>query len=228
MRRYLAYIRTIFLARTVILSKETISWKVRVRRRRECPNRENTKGRMMTETATADLTVAIDRNAVDRLFCDARTASHFTDAPVTDEQKRTIYELTKMGPTAFNSQPLRITWVESPEARERLVQHMSRGNQEKTRNAPLTAILSYDENWHEHFPEFLPAAPHMKGMYDENDDMRITSGLLHHCRPHRRPGRRPHDRLRPGRCGREVLRGHRQAFHRGGQPGHPGRTRVRA
>ncbi|MCT1803775.1 malonic semialdehyde reductase [Kocuria carniphila] len=130
----------------------------------------------MTETATADLTVSIDQDAVDRLFCDARTASHFTDAPVTDEQKRAIYELTKMGPTAFNSQPMRITWVESPEARERLVKHMSRGNQEKTRNAPLTAILSYDENWHEHFPEFLPAAPHMKGMYDENDDMRITSG----------------------------------------------------
>ena len=130
----------------------------------------------MTETATADLTVAIEQDAVDRLFCDARTASHFTDAPVTDEQKRTVYELTKMGPTAFNSQPLRITWVESAEARERLVAHMSGGNQEKTRNAPLTAILSYDENWHERFPEFLPTAPHLKGIYDENHDMRISSG----------------------------------------------------
>lgn len=130
----------------------------------------------MTETPTAQLSLAIDQDAASRLFCDARTASHFTDEPVTDEHKRAIYELTKMGPTAFNSQPLRITWVESPEARERLVRHMSGGNQEKTRNAPLTAILSYDENWHELFPEFLPRAPHLKGMYEENDDLRITSG----------------------------------------------------
>lgn len=130
----------------------------------------------MTDTETAELTVAIDRDAVDRLFREARTASRFADEPVSEGQKRTVYELTKMGPTAFNSQPLRITWVESPEARERLVQHMSGGNQEKTRNAPLTAILSYDENWHERFPEFLPAAAQLKSMYDENEDMRITGG----------------------------------------------------
>ena len=66
--------------------------------------------------------------------------------------------------------------MESPEARERLVQHMSGGNQEKTRKAPLTAILSYDENWHTRFPEFLPAAPHLQSMYDENAELRMSSG----------------------------------------------------
>ena len=128
-------------------------------------------------TATIEqLALEITTEDADRLFTTARTASHFTDEPVTAEQKHTIYELTKMGPTAFNSQPLRITWVESPEARERLVQHMSGGNQEKTRKAPLTAILSYDEDWHTRFPEFLPAAPHLQGMYDENAELRMSSG----------------------------------------------------
>ena len=130
----------------------------------------------MSTPAMTQLALDITAEDADRLFTTARTASHFTDEPVTPEQKHTIYELTKMGPTAFNSQPLRITWVESPEARERLVQHMSGGNQEKTRRAPLTAILSYDENWHTRFPEFLPAAPQLQGMYDDNDDLRLTSG----------------------------------------------------
>lgn len=130
----------------------------------------------MSDTLTTDLSVAIDLDAVDRLFSNARTATQFSAEPVTEAQKHTIYELTKMGPTAFNSQPLRITWVQSPEARERLVGHMSRGNQEKTRNAPLTAILSCDENWHEHFPTFLPGKPNLKSMYDADEDLRLTSG----------------------------------------------------
>lgn len=130
----------------------------------------------MTVMTAEHLALAITEEDADRLFFDARTANHFTDEPVTEDEKRAIYDLTKMGPTAFNSQPLRITWVETPEARERLVQHMSGGNQEKTRQAPLTAILSYDENWHQRFPQFLPAAPHLQGMYDENEDLRLTSG----------------------------------------------------
>ena len=130
----------------------------------------------MTTVTTEELPLAISSEDAERLFIGARTASHFTEEPVTEDEKRAIYDLTKMGPTAFNSQPLRITWVETPEARERLVQHMSGGNQEKTRQAPLTAILSYDENWHQRFPQFLPAAPHLQGMYDENEDLRLTSG----------------------------------------------------
>ena len=130
----------------------------------------------MTVMTAERLALAITEEDADRLFFGARTANHFTDEPVTEDEKRAIYEITKMGPTAFNSQPLRITWLETPEARERLVQHMSGGNQEKTRKAPLTAILAYDENWHTRFPEFLPAAPQLQGMYDENDDLRLTSG----------------------------------------------------
>ena len=54
------------------------------------------------------------------LFHEPRTAYSFTEEPVTDEQLRRIQELTYYGPSAFNSQPLRITWIKSPEARERL------------------------------------------------------------------------------------------------------------
>ena len=65
----------------------------------------------------------IDAAAVDAIFAEARTANTFS-GEVTDEQARAIYELTKYGPTAFNSQPLRVTYVRSDEARAKLVDHL--------------------------------------------------------------------------------------------------------
>ena len=74
---------------------------------------------------------AIDAAAVDAIFAEARTANAFT-GEVTDEQARAIYELTKFGPTAFNSQPLRVTYVRSEAARATLVGTLSNGNRAKT------------------------------------------------------------------------------------------------
>ncbi len=100
------------------------------------------------------------------LFHEPRTVSSFTEEPVTDEQLRRIQELTFYGPTAFNNQPLRITWVKSPEARERLVAHLADGNKAKTQAAPVTAILSADANWVERADTFNPrSAEFIKGFY---------------------------------------------------------------
>ncbi|MBG7586802.1 malonic semialdehyde reductase [Rothia kristinae] len=110
-----------------------------------------------------------------RLF-EARTVSAFEDAEVTEDQRRAIYELTKMGPTAFNSQPLRIVWVSQGEARDRLVSHMMPGNQPKTAAAPMTAILAVDETWHHKFDRFLPARPQMGQMYREDEELAQETG----------------------------------------------------
>jgi nitroreductase len=102
------------------------------------------------------MSLVLDPTAQDLLFREARTANTFTDEPVTDEQVQAIYDLVKYGPTAFNQSPLRITLVRSPEARERLVQHLAEGNQAKTAAAPLVAILSADNEFHEELPALLP------------------------------------------------------------------------
>ena len=74
----------------------------------------------------------IDSAAVDAIFAEARTANSFT-GEVTEDQARAIYELTKFGPTAFNSQPLRVTYVRSDEARAKLVDALSNGQQGQDR-----------------------------------------------------------------------------------------------
>ncbi|GHG52625.1 putative NADH dehydrogenase/NAD(P)H nitroreductase [Sinomonas cellulolyticus] len=118
----------------------------------------------------------LDTAAVDALFTQARTANTFT-GEVTEEQAQAIYELAKFGPTAFNNQPLRVTYVRTPEARERLVKHMSRGNQAKTLSAPLVAVLSFDTEWHEQVDTFLPvAAEYIKGAYSADDSLRYGTG----------------------------------------------------
>ncbi|MET8974638.1 malonic semialdehyde reductase [Streptomyces sp. NPDC004539] len=111
------------------------------------------------------MSLVLDPTAQDLLFREAHTANAFTDEPVTDEQVQAIYDLVKFGPTAFNQTPLRITLVRSPEARERLVKHMAEGNQAKTSTAPLVAILSADNEFHQELPTLFPAFPQAKDVF---------------------------------------------------------------
>ncbi|MGW0827811.1 malonic semialdehyde reductase [Streptomyces sp. NPDC002845] len=113
------------------------------------------------------MSLALDSAAQDLLFREARTANTFTDEPVTDEQIQAIYDLVKYGPTSMNQSPLRITLVRSPEARERLVQHMAEGNQAKTAAAPLAAILSADNEFHEELPHLFPHFPQAKDYFGD-------------------------------------------------------------
>ena len=105
---------------------------------------------------TSPETLELEKSAQDLLFREARTANTFTDEPVSDEQIAAIYDLVKYAPTSMNMQPLRVTLVRSAEARERLVAHLSDGNKAKTSTAPLTAILAYDPEFHEHLPTQFP------------------------------------------------------------------------
>lgn len=120
---------------------------------------------------------ALTPEAVESLFNSHRTVNHFEEREVAQETLDAIYNLTKMGPTAFNSQPLRITWVRSEEARKRLVPLMMPGNQDKTAAAPVTAILSWDKNWVARFPDFCPpAADTMMPFYQANEALAESTG----------------------------------------------------
>ncbi|WP_392963357.1 malonic semialdehyde reductase [Streptomyces sp. LN245] len=124
------------------------------------------------------MSLVLDPTAQDLLFREARTANTFTDEPVTDEQVQAIYDLVKYGPTAFNQSPLRITLVRSPEARERLVQHLAEGNRAKTAAAPLVAILSADNEFHEELPALLPHFPAAKDLFFSERPVRESAAAM--------------------------------------------------
>ena len=125
----------------------------------------------------------LDKDAQDLLFRAARTANSFTDEPVSQEQLAEIYDLVKYGPTAMNLQSLRVTAVRSPQARARLVPHMSGSNAPKTETAPLTLILSADTDFHEHFPTTFPIAPNAREDFaqmplEAREDMAVKNAFL--------------------------------------------------
>ncbi len=104
-------------------------------------------------------TMPLDPAAQDLLFRAARTANTFSDEPVTDAQIAAIYDLVQWGPSAANSQPLRITVVRSPEAKARLLPLMSDGNRPKTAQAPVTLLLTADLRFYRHWDRLFPHAP---------------------------------------------------------------------
>ena len=106
------------------------------------------------------------------LFTEARSANKFTDTPVTDEQLRDIYELFHYPPTQSNTNPLRILFVQSPEARARLLPHMSDGNRDKTATAPATAVLAVDLDFHEFIPQLFPTRAHARERYAGEPELR--------------------------------------------------------
>ncbi|MDT7559119.1 MAG: 3-hydroxypropanoate dehydrogenase [Pseudonocardiales bacterium] len=116
--------------------------------------------------------LTLDEEARKLLFTEARTANTFTDEPVSDDQLRAIYELTKFAPTSANTQPMRVLYVHKGEARDRLVRHMLGANGPKTAAAPAVAVLAADLGFHEHIPTVFPIRPEMKDSFEANPEGR--------------------------------------------------------
>ena len=81
---------------------------------------------------------------MDLLFREARTHRHWQDKPVSDVILEAIYDLAKMGPTSANCSPMRVVYLRSAAAKERLKPALDKGNVGKTMAAPVTAIVAHD------------------------------------------------------------------------------------
>ena len=92
------------------------------------------------------------------MFRTARTQNGWLDQPVSDEQLQALYDLMRWGPTSANSFPVRIVFVTSPAAKERLKPLVLAGNQQKVMTAPVTAILGYDTQFYDWLPRLFPHA----------------------------------------------------------------------
>jgi 3-hydroxypropanoate dehydrogenase len=101
---------------------------------------------------------AIDATSLAQIFTAARTHNAFLDKPVSDELLQKAVELAKMGPTSVNQSPLRVLFLRSQGAKERLRPALAPGNLDKTMSAPVVAITTYDEQFYDHLPFLFPHA----------------------------------------------------------------------
>lgn len=101
----------------------------------------------------------LEEHALDQIFREARTYSSnpdpWHDDPVDDGMLRAVWDLAKMGATSANCQPARIVFVRSEAAKAKLRPALDEGNLEKTMNAPVTAIVGYDLDFHENLPRLF-------------------------------------------------------------------------
>lgn len=102
--------------------------------------------------------MALNDDNLDLIFRKARTHNVWLDKPVDDALLRQVYDLAKMGPTSANMCPMRIVFVKSREAKERLKPALDPGNLAKTMAAPVTAIIGMDIHFYEQLPKLFPHA----------------------------------------------------------------------
>jgi 3-hydroxypropanoate dehydrogenase len=98
----------------------------------------------------------LDDAALDALFRDARTHNAWQAKPVSDALLQAVWELAKMAPTSANCSPMRILFLRSAEAKERLAPMLLESNRAKTLQAPVTAIIGYDLEFYEKLPRPFP------------------------------------------------------------------------
>ncbi|RAR60411.1 3-hydroxypropanoate dehydrogenase [Onishia taeanensis] len=120
---------------------------------------------------------AIDQNAIETLFTAARTHNVWLDKDVSDDKLRELYEVMHFGPTSMNCQPLRILFLRSQEAKERLKPALMPGNQEKTMKAPVVALLGYDTKFYEHLPRMFSHNKDAKSLFEGKTDFINTTAF---------------------------------------------------
>jgi 3-hydroxypropanoate dehydrogenase len=98
----------------------------------------------------------LDDQALDKLFRTARSYNGWQDKDVPDEWIHKIYDLMKWGPTSGNSCPLRIVFVRTKEAKEKLKPLLAKGNQDKTMEAPVIALFAMDRKFFQYAGKLAP------------------------------------------------------------------------
>jgi nitroreductase len=118
---------------------------------------------------------AIDEKGLDILFREARTHSAWLEKPVPDALLEQVYDLAKFGATSTNCSPMRIVFVASKAAKERLKPALAEGNVEKTMSAPVTAIIGMDMEFYEQLPKLFPHADARSWFVGKKDFIESTA-----------------------------------------------------
>ena len=99
----------------------------------------------------------ISADALKQVFTEARTHHNWTPQKVSEDILRELYEMTKWGPTSLNAAPMRILFLKSDEAKEKLYPALMGSNAPQVKEAPVTAIVAYDEKFYDFLPKLFPA-----------------------------------------------------------------------
>ena len=115
-----------------------------------------------------DENVQVDEATMRLILTEARPHYGWQDRDVSEDKLRQLYDIAKMGPTSMNQQPMRMIFIRSQEAKDRLAPCLMPANVVKMQAAPVTAIIAYDQNFWEELPKLFPPNPNASDIFRNN------------------------------------------------------------
>jgi 3-hydroxypropanoate dehydrogenase len=119
----------------------------------------------------------LDDHALDRLFREAHSHNAWQQKEVPDSLLHELHEVMKWGPTSVNCWPLRVIFVKSADGKERLLPCVAEGNVEKTRTAPVVAIIGMDMAFYDNLPKLFPAFD-ARALFVGNQELAVRNSSL--------------------------------------------------
>jgi 3-hydroxypropanoate dehydrogenase len=98
----------------------------------------------------------LDQAGLDLILTKARSHYAWQDRPVTEEQLRRLYDITRQGPTSMNCSPARFFFVRSAEGKQKLVPALKAKNVDKVLSAPVTVVIAEDLKFWERMDFLFP------------------------------------------------------------------------
>ena len=115
------------------------------------------------------------------LFGEARSMNGWQDKEVSNDMVKSIYELTKMGPTSTNCCPARFKFIKSDDQKQLLKEALLPNNVDKVLRAPVIAIIGYDLDFSDNMSKLFPhmdVAPMYKGNAEFNQATAFRNSSL--------------------------------------------------
>ena len=115
------------------------------------------------------------------LFGEARSMNGWQDKEVSNDMVKSIYELTKMGPTSTNCCPARFKFIKSDDQKQLLKEALLANNVDKVMSAPVIAIIGYDLDFSDNMSKLFPhmdVAPMYKGNAEFNQATAFRNSSL--------------------------------------------------
>ena len=113
---------------------------------------------------------SLNESQLNLLFGEARSMNGWQDREVSDDMIKSIYNLTKMGPTSTNCCPARFKFIKSQDQKLKLKESLLPNNIDKVMSAPVIAIIGFDLDFSNNMGKLFPhmdVAP----MYKNNEIM---------------------------------------------------------
>ena len=134
-----------------------------------------------TFTDLKDNTDPLSDKQLALLFGEARSMNGWQDKEVSNDMVKSIYELTKMGPTSTNCCPARFKFIKSDGQKQLLKEALLPNNVDKVMSAPVIAIIGYDLDFSDNMSKLFPhmdVAPMYKGNAEFNQATAFRNSSL--------------------------------------------------